>query len=201
MKILDWPSWDWDFISQLFFSVLEKNLLCWIIITILCTAANYLVLLQDLVLEKLRSQQLSSELDKLSLELEKIGLSKELLLQDDNGNDDTWGNWDLLIILLTLKAFPQLNSQALCLSFWFSSVSLQFSIAIFLTLSMFFYAWQCTSSFIWRKEKVPFSLSIPVNPFVEQLDSYSVIHCVCSSRYSLQVRIVSKRPLGGVCHD
>lgn len=48
---------------------------------------------------------------------------------------------------------------------------------------------------------MPFSLSIPVNPFVEQLDSYSVIHCVCSSRYSLQVRIVSKRPLGGVCHD
>jgi len=47
------------------------------------------VLLQDLVLEKLKSQQLSSELDKLSLELEKIGLSKELLLQDDNGNDDT----------------------------------------------------------------------------------------------------------------
>uniref|UniRef100_A0A8B9QUH0 Coiled-coil domain containing 88C n=1 Tax=Apteryx owenii TaxID=8824 RepID=A0A8B9QUH0_APTOW len=44
---------------------------------------------EDLVLEKLRSQQLSSELDKLSQELEKIGLNKELLLQDDNGNDDT----------------------------------------------------------------------------------------------------------------
>lgn len=67
----------------------KKNLLCWIIITILCRATNRLVLLQDLVLEKLKSQQLSSELDKLSQELEKIGLSKELLLQDDNGNDDT----------------------------------------------------------------------------------------------------------------
>ncbi|NXK52431.1 DAPLE protein, partial [Chauna torquata] len=44
---------------------------------------------EDLVLEKLKSQQLSSELDKLSQELEKIGLSKELLLQDDNGNDNT----------------------------------------------------------------------------------------------------------------
>ncbi|KFQ53912.1 Protein Daple, partial [Nestor notabilis] len=44
---------------------------------------------EDLVLEKLKSQQLSSELDKLSQELEKIGLNKELLLQDDNGNDDT----------------------------------------------------------------------------------------------------------------
>ncbi|XP_076201404.1 protein Daple isoform X1 [Aptenodytes patagonicus] len=44
---------------------------------------------EDLVLEKLKSQQLSSELDKLSQELEKIGLNKELLLQDDNGNEDT----------------------------------------------------------------------------------------------------------------
>ncbi|KAM6075259.1 protein Daple isoform 2-T2 [Chlamydotis macqueenii] len=43
---------------------------------------------EDLVLEKLKSQQLSSELDKMSQELEKIGLNKELLLQDDNGNDD-----------------------------------------------------------------------------------------------------------------
>uniref|UniRef100_A0A8B9IZA9 Calponin-homology (CH) domain-containing protein n=1 Tax=Amazona collaria TaxID=241587 RepID=A0A8B9IZA9_9PSIT len=44
---------------------------------------------EDLVQEKLKSQQLSSELDKLSQELEKIGLNKDLLLQDDNGNDDT----------------------------------------------------------------------------------------------------------------
>ncbi|XP_019328011.1 PREDICTED: protein Daple isoform X5 [Aptenodytes forsteri] len=44
---------------------------------------------EDLVLEKLKSQQLSSQLDKLSQELEKIGLNKELLLQDDNGNEDT----------------------------------------------------------------------------------------------------------------
>ncbi|KAJ7404728.1 Protein Daple [Willisornis vidua] len=44
---------------------------------------------EDLVLEKLKSQKLSSELDKLSQELEKIGLNKELLLEDDNSNDDT----------------------------------------------------------------------------------------------------------------
>nr|XP_012629385.1 protein Daple isoform X3 [Microcebus murinus] len=44
---------------------------------------------QDLVLEKLKSQQLSGELDKLGQELEKVGLSKELLLQDDNSNGDT----------------------------------------------------------------------------------------------------------------
>ncbi|KAM6274906.1 protein Daple [Porphyrio hochstetteri] len=43
---------------------------------------------EDLVQEKLKSQQLSSELDKLSQGLEKIGLNIELLLQDDNGNDD-----------------------------------------------------------------------------------------------------------------
>ncbi|TFK16040.1 Cordon-bleu protein-like 1 [Platysternon megacephalum] len=45
---------------------------------------------EDLVLEKLKSQQLSSEMDKLSQELEKIGLNKELLLQDDNGNDNKY---------------------------------------------------------------------------------------------------------------
>ncbi|NXD89605.1 DAPLE protein, partial [Chaetorhynchus papuensis] len=44
---------------------------------------------EDLVLEKLKSQKLSSELDKLTQELEKMGLSKELLLEDDNGNGDT----------------------------------------------------------------------------------------------------------------
>ncbi|KAF6129211.1 coiled-coil domain containing 88C [Phyllostomus discolor] len=43
---------------------------------------------EDLVLEKLKTQQLTSELDKLSQELEKAGLSKELLLQDDNSSSD-----------------------------------------------------------------------------------------------------------------
>ncbi|KAM4852956.1 protein Daple [Thomomys bottae] len=45
---------------------------------------------EDLVLEKLKSQQLSSELDKLSSELEKVGLSKELLLQDNSHGDMKW---------------------------------------------------------------------------------------------------------------
>ncbi|XP_063097226.1 protein Daple isoform X3 [Cavia porcellus] len=44
---------------------------------------------EDLVLEKLKSQQLTSELDKLGQELEKVGLSKELLLQDENSYGDT----------------------------------------------------------------------------------------------------------------
>ncbi|XP_039202882.1 protein Daple isoform X1 [Crotalus tigris] len=43
---------------------------------------------EDLVLEKLKSQKLSSDMDKLDQELEKMGLNKELLLQDDNGNSD-----------------------------------------------------------------------------------------------------------------
>ncbi|XP_058018548.1 protein Daple isoform X1 [Ahaetulla prasina] len=43
---------------------------------------------EDLVLEKLKSQKLSSEMDKLDQELEKMGLNKELLLQDDNGNSE-----------------------------------------------------------------------------------------------------------------
>ncbi|KAM6171736.1 protein Daple isoform 1-T1 [Erethizon dorsatum] len=44
---------------------------------------------EDLVLEKLKSQQLTSELDKLSQELEKVGLSKELLMQNENSHGDT----------------------------------------------------------------------------------------------------------------
>ncbi|XP_016834849.1 protein Daple isoform X1 [Cricetulus griseus] len=44
---------------------------------------------EDLVLEKLKSQQLTSELEKLSQELEKVGLSKDLLLQEANSHDDT----------------------------------------------------------------------------------------------------------------
>ncbi|XP_030070188.1 protein Daple [Microcaecilia unicolor] len=43
---------------------------------------------EELVHEKLKNQQTSNELDKLSLELEKIGLNKELLLQDENSNID-----------------------------------------------------------------------------------------------------------------
>ncbi|XP_062037231.1 LOW QUALITY PROTEIN: protein Daple [Lepus europaeus] len=39
---------------------------------------------EDLVLEKMKSQQLTSELDQLSQELEKLGLSKEVLLQEDH---------------------------------------------------------------------------------------------------------------------
>ncbi|XP_067583675.1 protein Daple isoform X2 [Pseudorca crassidens] len=44
---------------------------------------------EDLVQEKLKSQQLSSELEELSQELEKLGLHKELLLRDDSSNGDT----------------------------------------------------------------------------------------------------------------
>lgn len=44
---------------------------------------------QDLVLEKLKSQQLTSELDRLSQGLEKVGLHKELLLQDESSHGDT----------------------------------------------------------------------------------------------------------------
>ncbi|XP_024424019.3 protein Daple isoform X1 [Desmodus rotundus] len=44
---------------------------------------------EDLVLEKLKTQQLTSELDKLSQELEKVGLSRELLLQDDDSSSET----------------------------------------------------------------------------------------------------------------
>ncbi|XP_051006499.1 protein Daple [Acomys russatus] len=44
---------------------------------------------EDLVQEKLKSQQLTNELDSLSQELEKVGLSKELLLQEGSSHADT----------------------------------------------------------------------------------------------------------------
>ncbi|KAM6200910.1 protein Daple isoform 2-T2 [Rhynchocyon petersi] len=44
---------------------------------------------EDLVQEKLKSQQLTSELDKLSQELKKAGLSREQLVQDDSPDHDT----------------------------------------------------------------------------------------------------------------
>ncbi|XP_067848176.1 protein Daple isoform X2 [Heptranchias perlo] len=43
---------------------------------------------EELVHEKLKSQQLSNELEKLNQELEKIGLTKERLLQDEHNSDD-----------------------------------------------------------------------------------------------------------------
>ncbi|XP_074249572.1 protein Daple isoform X4 [Saimiri boliviensis] len=52
-------------------------------------ARTLTTLREDLVLEKLKSQQLSSELDKLSQELEKVGLNRELLLQEDDSGSDT----------------------------------------------------------------------------------------------------------------
>ncbi|MGH0171509.1 UNVERIFIED_CONTAM: hypothetical protein FKN15_070949 [Acipenser sinensis] len=43
---------------------------------------------EDLVHEKLKSQQQSNELEKLNQELEKIGLNKEKLLQEEHSSDD-----------------------------------------------------------------------------------------------------------------
>lgn len=47
-----------------------------------------MILREDLVLEKLKSQQFSSELDKLSQELEKVGFYREWLLQEDDSGSD-----------------------------------------------------------------------------------------------------------------
>ncbi|XP_059504930.1 protein Daple isoform X2 [Stegostoma tigrinum] len=43
---------------------------------------------EELVHEKLKSQQISNELEKLNHELEKIGLTKERLLQEEHNSDD-----------------------------------------------------------------------------------------------------------------
>lgn len=44
---------------------------------------------QELVSEKLRTQQMNNDLEKLTHELEKIGLNKERLLHDE-GSDDRY---------------------------------------------------------------------------------------------------------------
>lgn len=48
-----------------------------------------LCVFQELVSEKLRTQQMNNDLEKLTHELEKIGLNKERLLHDE-GSDDRY---------------------------------------------------------------------------------------------------------------
>uniref|UniRef100_A0A8C3NQQ7 Coiled-coil domain containing 88A n=1 Tax=Cyanoderma ruficeps TaxID=181631 RepID=A0A8C3NQQ7_9PASS len=45
---------------------------------------------EDLVNEKLKTQQMNNELEKLAHELEKIGLNKERLLHDEQSSDDRY---------------------------------------------------------------------------------------------------------------
>ena len=47
-------------------------------------------LCKDLVNEKLKTQQMNNDLEKLAHELEKIGLNKERLLHDEQSSDDRW---------------------------------------------------------------------------------------------------------------
>nr|XP_023683877.1 girdin isoform X3 [Paramormyrops kingsleyae] len=48
-----------------------------------------MTLREELVSEKLKTQQMNNELEKLTNELEKIGLNKERLLQDEQSSDDS----------------------------------------------------------------------------------------------------------------
>ena len=45
------------------------------------------MVLQELVSEKLKTQQMNNDLEKLTHELEKIGLNKEGLLHDEQSSD------------------------------------------------------------------------------------------------------------------
>lgn len=47
----------------------------------------YFVYVKELVSEKLRTQQMNNDLEKLTHELEKIGLNKERLLHDESSDD------------------------------------------------------------------------------------------------------------------
>uniref|UniRef100_A0A803TNE4 Coiled-coil domain containing 88C n=1 Tax=Anolis carolinensis TaxID=28377 RepID=A0A803TNE4_ANOCA len=77
---------------------------------------------EDLVFEKLKSQRLSNEMDKLEQELEKIGLNKELLLQDDNTSNDnktgsalktalTYKEEKIVLLEAQLQDFTNLNQH------------------------------------------------------------------------------------------
>ncbi|XP_034041539.1 girdin isoform X4 [Thalassophryne amazonica] len=48
---------------------------------------TFVTLREELVSEKLRTQQMNNDLDKLTHELDKIGLNKERLLHDENSDD------------------------------------------------------------------------------------------------------------------
>ena len=48
---------------------------------------NLYLCLQELVSEKLHTQQMNNDLEKLTHELEKIGLNKERLLHDESSDD------------------------------------------------------------------------------------------------------------------
>lgn len=61
---------------------------------------------QELVSEKLRTQQMNNDLEKLTHELEKIGLNKERLLHDES-SDDRYGltNVHTALFLLSHDSF------------------------------------------------------------------------------------------------
>ncbi|ELK30871.1 Protein Daple [Myotis davidii] len=62
---------------------------------------------EELVLGKLKNQQLTSELDKLSQELEMVNLHKELLLQDNSNSNPKYeilgGRNEILKMTLAMK--------------------------------------------------------------------------------------------------
>lgn len=51
-------------------------------------STSFYALLQELVTEKLNVQQQSVELERLNEELEKVGLNREKLLQQEHTLDD-----------------------------------------------------------------------------------------------------------------
>lgn len=57
-----------------------------------CSGAYYFtnVFFQDLVNEKIKSQNLSNDFDKLTQELERVGINKEKLVMADHRQDEKW---------------------------------------------------------------------------------------------------------------
>uniref|UniRef100_G3UI54 Coiled-coil domain containing 88A n=1 Tax=Loxodonta africana TaxID=9785 RepID=G3UI54_LOXAF len=68
---------------------------------------------KDLVSEKLKTQQMNNDLEKLTHELEKIGLNKERLLHDEQSTDDSDSRYKLLESKLesTLKKSLEIKEE------------------------------------------------------------------------------------------
>lgn len=72
---------------------------------------------QELVSEKLRTQQMNNDLEKLTHELEKIGLNKERLLHDE-GSDDRCALLNTCTLHHNRYTIVSIRNTFLGLNFW-----------------------------------------------------------------------------------
>ncbi len=57
---------------------------------------------EELVQEKIQTQQLSNELEKLTQELEKVGLNREKLVAAEQAQDERYTHNTIIIIIIPI---------------------------------------------------------------------------------------------------